>query len=173
MERGKRGPLLEALWWASNVWADATRMGDSVDVSLRVIGLEMPLSVVREQVVLGLSRAGLAGVPDEHLAPVLDAVLQAAGVRSQTEVESRRRFGLTKGLIGHPIAPLPGSHVGHMKVEGAILAPDNVWWGAFALGETDDELCPIGVFERRGGSGSGTLGVLSAVARMLPSNLLR
>lgn len=178
MERGKRGPLLEALWWASNVWADVRRVGSAVEVSLRVIGLDLPLPAVREQVVLSLSRAGMAGVPDEHLAPVLDTVLRAAGVEPTAEVEGKRRLGFTKEVIGHRIVPLPGRHLDYSCVAGAVIAPDNVWWGSFKLdkdGPVYDPECftPTGLFERRNEPGAGTIGVLAAVARMLPSQLLR
>ncbi|MCB0992131.1 MAG: hypothetical protein R2770_12360 [Acidimicrobiales bacterium] len=178
MERGRRGPLLEALWWASNVWADVRRVGMSLEVDLRVIGLDLTLAAVREQVVLSLSRAGLAGVPDQHLAPVLDAVLQAAGICPVTEIDARRRFGFTKEVTGHQIVPLPGRHLDYACVAGAVIAPDNVWWGSFKLEDghdpTDSEsYSPVGTFERHDEPGAGAIGVLSAVARLLPSSLLR
>ena len=165
-------PAVQMLWWARHVRPKVARDETGVTVGFEVRGLRVEMTELKRKVVTLLGRMGAAGLPDASLAPKLWAILADADVEPSVSVPVPRRFfaGYTTAT-GHHLVPLEGRLEGAPRVNGAVLTPETILWGQFSV-DPKRGATPVGMFEERPGCGGLEVSVLSAVARLVPDELL-
>lgn len=163
----RKSPLHDALWWGRSLRPVLSTHGEARTVAWAVKDLDVSLDAVRGEIVLRLSRAGLAGADTAALASAISDLLDDAGVPDSDEAYvARRMLSGYRTATGRLLGPLPGLVSGTKVVPGVMLTSDAMLAGRLRV-HRDGRLEAIGAFEPIEGSSTVSVSVVAAAARLL------
>ncbi len=164
---------MKALWWARLLEPAIVGDAQGVDVNLVSTDPRVTKADVVERVVLLLARAGLAGQPDRVVAPRLWLLLNESGVKPDGRAQIPRRvLAGYRYKAGFVLAPLPGRSQHPKLVPGVVLTPGHSYWGDFELKDDLSVGDPVSGMVPRVDRDLLRIGPLSALARLVPSDVI-
>ena len=163
-------PLNDALWWGRRIEPRAVTTENELAITCTVADPMLTPEAVRGEIVLRLSRAGLAGASSRDLGSALSEVLSNAGVEVNGEVLVARKFlAGYRTVTGYLVGPLPGPVSNTNVVAGALISSDEIWFGHLSA-QRDGSLTPVDGFHRADASAQLCVSIVAAAARLLPSS---
>ncbi|NOX31487.1 MAG: hypothetical protein GXP35_15795 [Actinobacteria bacterium] len=163
-------PLHDALWWGNQLRPNVDVVGDITSVAWVAESVELTSSAVRGEIVVRLSRAGLAGAPTSDMASSLWDLLHEAGVPTSGEAfVARRFFAGYKPVAGYLLGPLPGAVSGTQVVPGALLGEDEIWFGRLRVSRSGN-FEAVGGFEVAPPTSAVSVSIIAAAARIFPAD---